>query len=244
MKRPLKISDPTTKYTLKIDWSVRRALNRAIARKVLAINATGMLLQTMPPMNHVILEVLSNKLNLEMPILEVDAKPTPDERVNLMFQSPWRIKKIFGEMCSAQNVSQNSAINDILKSPLEEIEARVRIDDSIGWEPAQGFTCTIDSILKRKIFQRCAEKMLECDGARQWGAGDMINLALAAATEQPLSSLFFEAPDRLDNDKFDLIIHMPLAMHQALQSKSEQTRITMSKLIRAWLTEFIDRHKV
>ena len=242
MRKPIKMREPTFKYNIKITWGMRRALNRAVARKTLALNSTGVLLLTLPSMNHVMCEVIASRLNLEMPRLEIDAQPA--DKVNLMFESPWRVKKAFVEHCNSRNLSQNNVINELLKEPLEDIEERVKIDSSLGWEPGQGFTCSIDSSSKRKLFQRCAVKMLDCDGRRQWGIGDMLIMTMAAATGEPLPEHFFAIPDANDDDVFSMIITMPLTMHKTLQDLSDDEGKTMSKFIRKWLVEYVDQYKV
>lgn len=237
------MSEPTAKYNLKLKWGTRRAINRAVARKAWALcSSDAVLLQTMPSMSHVLNEIIAEKLNFEMPKLDIDANP--GERVNLMFQAPWRIKKAFLELCAEKGMSQNAVINEMLaKHSLEEIENMVTVDEEIGWEPGQGFTCTLDSPLKRKILKRCAQKMLDCEGRRQWGAGDVINMVLAAATGLPVSATFFEEPDRGDDEVISLILILPLPVYQEIQRRSDESGRSIAKLINSWVTEFIDTHK-
>ncbi len=238
------MAEPTAKYNLKLKWSIRRALNRAIARKAWALcSSDAVLLQTMPSMSHVLNEILAAKLNFEMPKLDVDLNA--GDRVNLMFQAPWRIKKAFTEMCADRGVSQNSVINDMLaKHTLEEIEAMVKIDEAIGWEPGQGFTCTLDAPLKRKILQRCAQKMLDCDGRRQWGAGDIINMVLAASTGLPVPATFFEEQQRADDDIISLVLIIPLKIYEEIKRRSDETGVSISKLINSWVSEFVEQQKL
>lgn len=233
--------DPAIKYNVKITWATRCALNCALARRTQAANSLGVPLKVMPSLSHVIVEVIAKKLDFAMPTVELDDRP--NDRVSLMFQSPWRIKKAFSELCEAKGVSQNAMINELLGQSLEEMETKINKDPDQGWEPTQGFTCIVNDAHKRKIFERCASKILACSGRRQWGIGDMINMLMASATGEPLPGHFFEEPHRPDDDIFNIIVGFPVPLHQALTERADAENTSMAKLIRRWMEEYVIEQK-
>lgn len=228
----MKFTEDIVKYNLKFPWGMRRAINRAISRRIFAL--PRVLLSELPSVNHILLEIIADNLELEIPPIELDTDL--NRQVTLMFQTPSRIKRAFRQLCEIKGISQNQAINDTLShNSFPDLEARVKIDPALPKEYGQGFTCALDAEHKIRIFRRCAEKIMECDGRRQWGIGDLINIMLAAETGEPLHPDFFEERDMPDDKEFSMTIAMPVSMHAALFAKSKSEGIPAARLLNKWI---------
>lgn len=232
----MKFNEDIVRYNIKFPFHIRRALNRAIARRIFAL--PNVLLSELPSTNHIIIEIMANNLGMSVPPIKIETDI--DRTLTVMFQTPSRIKRAFAKLCEDRGQSQNKVINSILsKSTFAELEARVTVSSDLPKEHGQGFTCRLEGIHKVNIFKRCAEKIMLSGGRRQWGIADMINIMLAAETGEPLSTAFFEESDMADDKIFEMLIAMPLSMHTELFRRVEAEGTTAAKMINGWIADTI-----